>query len=1010
MGNVDDLDRDFAAFRRTGDAAALARVFDSAAPRLLLVASHWTKDAASAEDLVQVAFLEAVRDAGQWDEQRPVLRWLASIVAHRALDRRRRQRNEPTTNESAFDDLAAPTPTPLAGAIEREELDRIMQALARLEPPYHEVLVLRLVHGLQPTAIAHALGRAPATVRKQLERGLQQLRGLLPAAFVGAFALLLPERGLAAMRAHVLASAAPTATIPIGVLAMKKVLATLLLLLVLTLLGWQLLPDATASPAPSPLAAAPIAVATTTPAADRTPREAPPATTSALARNVAGLESSLVVRVVHEVDRRPVVGTTVQVVPQDGTDERLGRRFASTDANGEATFARLPAGQLTAMLPMRSVATTFSIALAAGERREHTVTVASLRLLAGCVLAPDGTPVAGAQLRVRPCVGIAERNPDHVVTTSREDGTFELEVGAEVVQLAASHRDYARSEAVHVHEGLPDEPLRLVLRAGPARLLGEVRSDAGPVADAQLAVAPPRDGRRDGALFRSDGGHAYARSGGDGRFAIDGLPANGTATITVLARGMAPFTTKVALVNGDQELTFVLQPAPVVTGRVLDRDGLPLDGAIVRSGDAIARCGSEGRFRLDTLPPGPASLRASGLPTFAGAQREVLLVAGEATAIDFVLAPLAALTGRVVDEAGRPLADLQVSAFRAEFGPDFFRADVDAEGRLDDVHERSAISDGEGGFSIFVVPGASSVLVVQQPRQWFATGVVELGPFVAPRQDLVLTVPAAGLASGYLRGRMLEANGRPLAGATLQLGDGQRLATVGRNVGGPLRLPADGTFTIGPLPARRYTLQVSAGGDAAKFTTAAFDVAAGTTTELGDVLAPQHATLTLRLRGEAELPSRPLLQCERADGSYEVHPFDQCWQTTVKLVPGDYTVTVYGDGLVSQVLTIAMAAGENVRRELQVVRGTPFGIDVQLPTGEPSGTVTIRGPDGIVGFTEQLTHDDRLGTRRAPSLALGRNDAVLVGANGNRYVASFVVTEQLRAKDEPLRLRWVREH
>jgi hypothetical protein len=46
-------DRDFARYRATGDAAALAAVFDRTAPKLLLLASHWTRDPATAEDLQQ---------------------------------------------------------------------------------------------------------------------------------------------------------------------------------------------------------------------------------------------------------------------------------------------------------------------------------------------------------------------------------------------------------------------------------------------------------------------------------------------------------------------------------------------------------------------------------------------------------------------------------------------------------------------------------------------------------------------------------------------------------------------------------------------------------------------------------------------------------------------------------------------------------------------------------------------------------------------------------------------
>ena len=62
--------------------AAIARVFDHAAPKLLLLAAHWTNNAADREDLVQATFVQAVRDAEQFDPGRRVLPWLAKILAN----------------------------------------------------------------------------------------------------------------------------------------------------------------------------------------------------------------------------------------------------------------------------------------------------------------------------------------------------------------------------------------------------------------------------------------------------------------------------------------------------------------------------------------------------------------------------------------------------------------------------------------------------------------------------------------------------------------------------------------------------------------------------------------------------------------------------------------------------------------------------------------------------------------------------------------------------------------
>ena len=64
------LERDFAAWIDHRDAAALARVFDGTAGRLLLVAVHLAGAGAQAEDLVQATFLRAME--GAWDRARPL--------------------------------------------------------------------------------------------------------------------------------------------------------------------------------------------------------------------------------------------------------------------------------------------------------------------------------------------------------------------------------------------------------------------------------------------------------------------------------------------------------------------------------------------------------------------------------------------------------------------------------------------------------------------------------------------------------------------------------------------------------------------------------------------------------------------------------------------------------------------------------------------------------------------------------------------------------------------------
>ncbi|MEZ5978196.1 MAG: sigma-70 family RNA polymerase sigma factor [Planctomycetota bacterium] len=209
------IDAAFARFREHGDGQSLALVFDATAPRLLLVAAHVARDAAEAEDLVQTTFLQAIRDAESWDGVRPVGGWLAGILRHRALERRRDARvRGAVPGEGLFEGVEGRERDPFDIVADEEVFELLVGAVDRLPEPYRAVLALRLVHGFDVAHVAHTLARPPKTVRTQLARGLEKLREALPdrsALLGGALAATIvgeSARGFTAIRERVLAEAA----------------------------------------------------------------------------------------------------------------------------------------------------------------------------------------------------------------------------------------------------------------------------------------------------------------------------------------------------------------------------------------------------------------------------------------------------------------------------------------------------------------------------------------------------------------------------------------------------------------------------------------------------------------------------------------------------------------------------------------------------------------------------------------------------------------------------------
>src|SRR5262249_26141876 len=157
----------------------LGRVFDEAAPRLLLLAAHLAPRGADAEDLLQSTFVEAIASAHTFDRSRPVMPWLMGILAHQARRVQRAPRRELDTTPLRA--IASIDPREIAG--QHELIAAFEAALDDMSPTLRRFLVLHLVHGLSHAQIAQSEGCPPGTVKSRLRRGLARLREVLPAGF-----------------------------------------------------------------------------------------------------------------------------------------------------------------------------------------------------------------------------------------------------------------------------------------------------------------------------------------------------------------------------------------------------------------------------------------------------------------------------------------------------------------------------------------------------------------------------------------------------------------------------------------------------------------------------------------------------------------------------------------------------------------------------------------------------------------------------------------------------------
>src|SRR5260221_281997 len=198
------LEELFDRYRKAGDLAALAEVFDRTADQLLKIAWHLSHDEAQAEDLVQSTFLAAIEHPERFDASREFVPWLVGILTNKAQVARSLAARTPDPERLA----ERSAEDPVDDTEKRELMAKLEGAIERVPDAYRQVLRIHLAEGKGAEEIAHEVKRPAGTVRVQLHRGLKALRRLLPAGFaLGGVAVLSAPRGLAAIRAHVLGRA-----------------------------------------------------------------------------------------------------------------------------------------------------------------------------------------------------------------------------------------------------------------------------------------------------------------------------------------------------------------------------------------------------------------------------------------------------------------------------------------------------------------------------------------------------------------------------------------------------------------------------------------------------------------------------------------------------------------------------------------------------------------------------------------------------------------------------------
>lgn len=167
---------------RLGDAQAFAELWRDAHPMLLRYLRVTAGD--DAEDVASQTWLKVIESlAGFSGEEAGFRRWLATVARTTNLDRVRRAARRPERLLADVIDLAertgSPAPDTAAVAEERFSTDHALRLVARLAPDQAELVMLRVVMGLDVADVAQVVGRSAGAVRVGVHRALRKLADLL---------------------------------------------------------------------------------------------------------------------------------------------------------------------------------------------------------------------------------------------------------------------------------------------------------------------------------------------------------------------------------------------------------------------------------------------------------------------------------------------------------------------------------------------------------------------------------------------------------------------------------------------------------------------------------------------------------------------------------------------------------------------------------------------------------------------------------------------------------------
>lgn len=178
-------DGELAALTLAGRQTAFAELMRRHRESIFRLIRGYVGNADDALDLVQESFTSAYLHLDRYDQSRPLRAWLSRIAINKCRDwARRRKVRRLLLAAGSLARAAAEVPDPAPAASDalsdREELERLWEAIAELPANLKEPLILRTIEGLSQAETAEVLGISEKAVETRLYRARARLARLRP--------------------------------------------------------------------------------------------------------------------------------------------------------------------------------------------------------------------------------------------------------------------------------------------------------------------------------------------------------------------------------------------------------------------------------------------------------------------------------------------------------------------------------------------------------------------------------------------------------------------------------------------------------------------------------------------------------------------------------------------------------------------------------------------------------------------------------------------------------------